>query len=278
MYLSTSQGFGQAELPSAYGKPCLQDDVIGRLFTLPVDTLSKNLDGFVFRSPALRTWHKVWIKQQFVPAIVASWRTDKPIQTIVLVGDADEIGEPAPNYKLGKARAEAVGKELTKQIELKSPGLSAKLTIEVHSRGECWPVVKSGKKEPRNRRVSVFGVRKALATATTTTQQTTPTPKGPNIRDIPETTKRRLEEKDREELERRKYDPLPILPAGKSLRDWLNERLSWVPKRLRDPIVDGVVSGTCAGLAASLDAAGLGGGVGEGLKAMCKAVAQSKVR
>jgi hypothetical protein len=278
MYLSTSQALGQAELPSAYGKPCLQDDVIGRLFTLPVDTLSKNLDGFVFRSSALRTWHKVWIKQQFVPAIVASWRTDKPIQTIVLVGDADEIGEPAPNYKLGKARAEEVGKELTKQIELKSPGLSSKITIEVHSRGECWPVVKSGKKEARNRRVSVFGVRKALATTGKPTQQPPTTQKGPNIRDIPEKIKPELEEKDRAELERRKYDPLPVLPPGKSLRDWLNERLRRVPKWLRDPIVDGVVSGTCAGLASALDEAGLGEGVKEGLKAVCKAVAQGKVR
>ena len=267
MYLSTSQGFGQAELPSAYGKPCLQDDVIGRLFTLPVDTLSKNLDAFVFRSPALRTWHKVWIKQQFVPAIVASWRTDKPIQTIVLVGDADEIGEPAPNYKLGKARAEAVGKELTKQIDLKSPGLSGKITIEVHSRGECWPVVRAE-------------AGRAIATSVCSASgKRLPRPsrrrprrrKGPNIHDIPGLTKQR---KGRtEEIERRvRWLPVP----HPTRRSGLAQReVASAPKWLPDPIVGGVVGGTMADYRVA-DAPG--DGVKEDLKAMCKAMAQIKVK
>ena len=174
MYLHTSLALGQAELPSAYGTACLQDDVKQRVeAALLSDNVSKNLDQFVFKSPKLLDWHRTWIKRQFVPAIVKSFLTDKPIKTIILVGDADEIGTPARNYKLGKERAEAVREELKTQLKLASPGVAAKVTIEVFSRGECWPVVKSGKKEARNRRVEVFGVR---ATAPATKTQPAPDP------------------------------------------------------------------------------------------------------
>jgi len=281
MYLHTTIRLGQAELPSAYGTPCLQDDVKGRVeAALLSDTVSKNLDQFFFKVPGLRAWHRTWIKRQFVPAIVASFRTDKPIRTVILVGDADEIGEPANNYKLGKARAEAVRAELKKQIACANRALAGKVTIEVFSRGECWPLVKTGKKEARNRRVEVFGVR---AAAPTTTPQPGPAPtprppKVPDIRKIPDKTKEDLERKDREALEQRRYDPIPPLPKGKSLRDWLNEKLSFVPKLLRSAIVDAVVSGACGGLGALLDQAGLSNGEKQGVIAICKAVAQGKIR
>ena len=44
-----------------------------------------------------------------------------------------------------------------------------------------------------------------------------------------------------------------------------NENLSFVPKVLRDAIVDAVVSGACAGLGALLDQAGLSNGEKEGV-------------
>jgi hypothetical protein len=282
MYVHTTVRLGQAELPSVSGAPCLQDDVRGRVeAALLSDTVSKNLDQFFFKGSGLRAWHRTWIRRQFVPAIVASFRTDKPIRTVILVGDADEIGEPAPNYKLGKARAEAVREELKKQIALANRGLAGKVTIEVFSRGECWPLVKTGKKEARNRRVEVFGVR---AAAPTTTPQAGPRsapaprpPKVPDIRKLTEKTKKEFEEKDRDTLEQRRFDPIPPLPKGKSLRDWLNEKLSRVPKWLRTLIVNAIVGGSCGGLGALLDQTGLGDGEKEGLKALCKAVAQGKV-
>jgi hypothetical protein len=281
MYLHTSPALGQAELPSAYGTPCLQDDVKQRVeAALLSDNVSKNLDQFVFKSPKLLAWHRTWIKRQFVPAIVKSFLTDKPIKTIILVGDADEIGTPARNYKLGKDRAEAVREELKTQLNLASRGVAAKVTMEVFSRGECWPVVKSGKKEARNRRVEVFGVR-AAAPATKTQPAPDPgqTPKPakvPDIWKIPDKTKKEIEEKDRQALEQRRYDPIPPLPKGKSLRDWLNEKLWWVPKVLRKAIVDAVVTGACTGLGALLDQAGMSNAEKEGVIAMCKAVAQGK--
>lgn len=278
MYLHTAQGFGRAELPSAYGTPCLQDDVAGRLkAAVRADTLSKNLDDFFFKSPALRAWHKTWIKQQFVPVIVASERTSKPVRKIILVGDADEIGQPAFNYKLGKARAEAVSNELKKQIECKSRGLASKIAIEVYSRGECWPAVKSGKKEGRNRRVEVFGVKAEPTVSVTPTQPDKPR-KPPNIRDIPEKTKEMIEEKDRETLERKRYDAIPGLPPNMSIRDWIEKMLSRFPKWLRTRIADAVVSGACALLATLLEQGGATQAEKEALQAACKASAQTKGR
>jgi len=278
MYLHASHPLGQVELPSRSGTLCTQDDVKGRIeAALLSDNVSKTLDDFNFRDPGLRTWHRTWIKRQFVPAIVASFKTNKPIRTVILIGDADEIGEPGPNYKLGKARAESVRAELKKELK----GLATKVTIEVFSRGECWPIIQGGKREGRNRRVEVFGVRDTPAATTTQPPPSpgpTPTKKPPNLRDIPDKIKKELEEKDRRELELRRFDPIPKLPPGKSLRQWLEEHMSFLPKIIRGPIVDAIVSGACAGLGALLDQAGLGNAEKEGLKAMCKAVAQSKTR
>jgi len=279
MYLHTGQGFGQAELPSAYGTPCLQDEVGARLkAAVLADTISKNLDDFCFRGAALRTWHKTWIKQQFVPAIVASERTKKPVRKIILVGDADEIGQPAFNYKLGKARAEAVRKELTGEIELQSRGLGRKIAIEVYSRGECWPAVKSGKKEGRNRRVEVFGVKEAPSAPVAPTPQPGKAAKVPNIRDIPDKTKQQIEEKDRQTLEQKRYDDIPGLPPGASLRDRIERLLARLPKWLRTKIVDAVVSGLCSGLGALMEQAGLNEAEKKALEAACKASAQTKSR
>jgi hypothetical protein len=82
------------------------------------------------------------------------------------------------------------------------------------------------KKEARNRRVEVFGVRDAAPAKTTQTKHDPiPPPKPPNIWDIPDKIKKQLEEKDRQALRQRMFDPIPKLPPGKSLRQWLPERL-----------------------------------------------------
>jgi outer membrane protein OmpA-like peptidoglycan-associated protein len=229
MYIRTHErilahdGLSQAELPSIDGTPCLQDDVRSRLeFARLSDSITKTLDDFPFGEPTLKKTHKTWIRRQLVPAIVASWRTSKPIRTIILLGDADEVGQPSFNYKLGKARADAVSKELTKEIEDQSRGLSSKITIEVYSRGECWPVVKSGKKEKRNRRVDVFALKAEPAKVKPTSP---PTPPGkPDFSLLPEETRERIEEHDRETRERNRFrfdDPIAPHPRGKSLSDWL---------------------------------------------------------
>jgi hypothetical protein len=279
MYLRTYEPLGQADLPSIYGTPCLQDDVVGRLeFALLSEPITKTLDDFYFRRASLRTWHKTWIRRQFVPVIVASWSTSKPIRTIILIGDADEVGDPAFNYRLGKARAEAVSKELTKQIEDKSRGLSGKITIEVYSRGECWPAVKGGKRESRNRRVEVFAVKADPTVTVKPPKPPIPPSKVPDLRRLTDATKKRIEELDRQALERKRFDPIPGPRPGQSLSDWLDEKLHRVPSWLRTRMRDAIVKGACAALATLAEQAGLTGPEKEALQSMCKAAAKTPSR
>ncbi len=81
--------------------------------------IKKTLDDFEGRESELRTKHKVRIKNEFVPRIVLSWRTSKPIykqlvpkivqrlqtskpiRTIILIGHPEEPGTPTFNYNLG---------------------------------------------------------------------------------------------------------------------------------------------------------------------------------
>lgn len=229
MYIQSYAGLGQKELPSTYGTPCLQDDTAKRLeFALFSDTVSKSLDEFNFRESRLRTWHKTWIKRRFVPAVVASWRTSKPIQTIILVGHADEVGEPSINYRLGKDRAAGVANELKTQLEAQSPGLISKITIETYSAGECWPLIKGGKRERRNRYVTVWGVKGAVSTPTPVKPKVdTPVPNVWYTRPLPHSEFHRFE-KAIKDLEAR-------IAATSDPRKW--RYLCWIAK-LKDPRVD----------------------------------------
>jgi hypothetical protein len=112
----SSEGLGQPMLPSRYGTPCIHDDSSKWLdFAVLNKIIPKILNEFNFRDPNLRTWHKTWIKLQFVPAINASWNTSNPIRRIILVGHTDEVGKQSDNYQLGKARANAVAEEIKKE-------------------------------------------------------------------------------------------------------------------------------------------------------------------
>jgi OmpA family len=166
----SSEGLGQPMLPSRYGTPCIQDDSSKWLdFAVLNKIIPKILNEFNFRDPNLRTWHKTWIKLQFVPAINASWNTSNPIRRIILVGHTDEVGKQSDNYQLGKARANAVAEEIKKGI---GPNLSSKIKFETFSSGECQPEIRAYKTDPggrltrvrperekRNRRVDVYAAK-----------------------------------------------------------------------------------------------------------------------
>ena len=164
MYIRTSGHLGQAEMPGVYGTPCLWDkqnlipdwDVMGFIL------VKKNLDDFYVPKFDLRTKHKVWIRNQFVPRIVQSWQTSKPIRTIILVGHTDEPGNLSYNYTLGLNRAKAVCHRIIKEINDRDKGLAKKINIVTFSFGECWPLIKSGKFNRRNRRVEVYATDQEL--------------------------------------------------------------------------------------------------------------------
>ena len=158
MYLHTSEGLGQEKLPSIQDTPCLQDAV--PWMQLGNSIVHRELNEFHFRDPNLRTWHKAWIKNHLIPAILKSWQTTRPIRTIVLVGNADSVGNQSFNYALGLKRAKAVRKRISDGIKAKRPDLLDKIKIEVFSQGECWPL---GKRQRSHRVVSLFATDKTVS-------------------------------------------------------------------------------------------------------------------
>ena len=71
---------------------------------------------------------------------------------------------------------------------------------------------------------------------------------------------------------------IPGLPKGKSLSDWLDEKLPRRPSWLRTRLRDAIVSGACSLVATLVEQTDLGGADKEALKSACKAVAQTKSR
>ena len=137
MYVQTAKTLGQAQLPTASGRPCLEDKVPIAFIALSALIVDQSLERFNFRKSNLRPFHNTWIRHRFVPLILKSWRTARPIRTIILVGHADEVGSPLDNYKLGLARAKAVRDRLLKELARQRPGITAKIAIRTFSSGEC---------------------------------------------------------------------------------------------------------------------------------------------
>lgn len=153
MYIRTSEGLGQTKLPSADKSPCWQDEWPAKIVESAIMNGSTHeLTEFHLGESKLRTKHRAWIKNIFVPAILKSWQTTKPIRTISLIGYADSVGNQLSNYNLGLKRAKAVRQQIIDRIQAKRPDLLSKIKIEVFSQGECWNF---GKKQRFHRRVSV---------------------------------------------------------------------------------------------------------------------------
>ena len=262
MYIQTAEALGQAQLPSTYGTPCLQDAVPWESIYLSGIVVEQTLDEFNYRESNLRTRHKTWIRRRLAPRIIQSWRTSTPIRTIILVGHTDEVGNPSDNYKLGLARAKAVRDQLLKDIESQRPGLGGKIKIEVFSQGECRPLVRSDKRERRNRRVWVGATNEILSPAQPPAPPAPPPPptrqSPPNLRDLPESVKKRIEQEDER---RRLTQPIPTLPRGQSFKEWFDKIMDkfHVPKWLRNKIWDAILGGDQSLASILLEQAGIRG-------------------
>ena len=159
MYVQINEGLGQQPLSSVRDRQCLEDTLAPRIIDeILINNDLPRLAEFHFRESKLRTRHRVWIKKHFVPSLVKSWQTAKPIRTIALIGRTDEVGDPLTNYKLGLERAKAVRKQIVNEILDQNADLLCKIKIEVFSQGECWPTIRSGKRERRNRSVLVVAL------------------------------------------------------------------------------------------------------------------------
>jgi len=280
VYIQIAEALGQAQLPSRSRALCWQDAVPWEPILLSGLMVERTLDEFNYRESNLRTRHKTWIRRRFVPAIVRSWRTSKPMRTIILVGHTDEIGDPLDNYKLGLGRAKAVRDQVLKEIEDQSPGLGAKIKIEVFSQGECWPLVRSGKRERRNRRVWVGAMSEILSPAQPPAPPATPPPPRLQLplklRDLPESVRKRIEQEDER---RRLTQPTPTLPGGRSVKEWFDRIMDQhnVPKLLRNRIWDAIL-GDQSVLGILLDQAGIRGESKEAFMKTIRAVSQAPIR
>jgi hypothetical protein len=197
-----------------------------------------NLDGFEWNKHSLtaRLRNSVGYLAKMVESSLSS---AQPIKTIHLIGHTDNTGPESYNVGLGNRRAQAVADELAK-----FKALVSRVAIVVDpSPGKAKPVADNRTKEGRakNRRVEVF-----VTTAAAVSPTTSPTrPK--DWRKEAEDAARRIEE----EAERRRQEqiynrPVPVLPPGKSISDWLDERLARLPQWLRTKIRDAILKGACA--------------------------------
>lgn len=277
MYIQAAEPLGQAQLPSSSGRPCLQDKVPAEFILLSTLIVDQSLARFNFRQSSLRTFHMTWIRRRLIPVILQSWRTPRPIRTIILVGHADEVGSPLENYKLGLARAEEVRKQVLEELARLRPSITAKIAIRTYSSGECWPRIASGKREARNRRVYVLAMHEQLPARGPMSPAIPPARELSPRFDLPESVKRRVEQEDEG---RRLTQPGPAVPRGRSLREWFDRIMDRhnVPKLLRNKIWDAVVGRNQSLASILLDQAGIRGESKEAILGLVGAGSQVPMR
>jgi hypothetical protein len=196
-----------------------------------------NLDGFEWNQHSLTARLRSLVGY-LAKMVESSLTSAQPIGTIHLIGHTDSTGPESYNVGLGNSRAQAVADELAK-----FKGIASRVAIVVDpSPGKSKPVADNRTKEGRaaNRRVEVF--------VTTAAVSPTTSPTGPkDWRKEAEKAARGVEE----EAERRRQEqiynrPVPVVSPGKSISEWLDERLGRLPQWLRSKIRDAILKGACA--------------------------------
>jgi OmpA family len=232
-----------------------------------------NIDRFEFNRSSLTDRIRSMVNN-LATAVTLSWRTDKPITTVRLVGHTDNIGDEKYNRGLGDRRAQGVKDELLKKL----PGLARKVLILMEpSPGKSMPIAdnRTSDGRARNRRVEVF---------ITTGEVPLPgAPKEPpvDVRKAGEEATKRIEEQAERRREQQRYNqPVPPAPRGKSVSQWLDETLSMLPRWLARRIRNAVINGACHGLEILLNQAGarLGDQQKEELRKQCEAAAKKPIR
>jgi outer membrane protein OmpA-like peptidoglycan-associated protein len=132
----------------------------GRVIHLPPVVITAPgfvLDRFQFNQTAIEPYHEAILKQ-IAERVQQSWRSSAPIRTIRLVGHTDPAGSASYNLTLGARRGLAVRRGLARELEQKERGLSRRVLIMVHSKGEREPRESNDTAKGRalNRRVEVY--------------------------------------------------------------------------------------------------------------------------
>lgn len=224
------------------------------------------LDRFPFdRSTFTRRLDKM--VDDLVAAVTRSWATNQPITSIRLVGHTDSTGTEAYNVGLGDRRAGAVEVALRKRLK----ALASRVKISVQkSPGKMEPRRDNSTADGRevNRRVEVF-----VTVTPRPTPPPTTTPGKPFKGDVtlpPDSVIRTTPDE--------RFQAIPGGPKGRSLQDWLDEKLRRVPSWLRTRLRDAILSGACAAASALLDQADLPGADKAEIETVCKKMAEVKVK
>lgn len=208
-----------------------------------------NLDRFPFNKHSLTPQLNQAV-DHLARHVSASWTTDRPITEIRLIGHTDNTGEEKFNAQLGDKRAQAVKTAL--QARLKS-FMNRVLIVIDPSPGKTAPIANNGTKDgrSRNRRVEVF--------VTFGVVPIPPPPPPP-----PPCIDPRKCIKDVPPVPTPPWPPIPPGPKPKSIEQWLDEKLSRVPKWLAWIIKKAVIEGSCMALEGALGR--VVGGLSEGDK------------
>jgi|GEM_PF-6175522 len=230
MYIWERRGLGEYTFSEA--KP-----VTPSLRSKPPYLRYFNLDGFEWNKHSLTARLQSLIGQ-LAKMVESSLTSTQPIGAIHLIGHTDSTGPESYNVGLGKRRAQAVVDELAK-----FKGLVSRVAIVVGpSPGKSKPVADNRTKEGRaaNRRVEVF------VTPADVSPTTSPTRPKDWRKEAEEAARRVEEEAERRRQEQIYNRPVPVAPPGKSISDWLDERLARLPQWLRSRIRDAILKGACA--------------------------------
>ena len=198
-----------------------------------------NLDGFEWNKHSLTTRLRSLVSY-LTKMVESSLTSTQPIGAVHLIGHTDNTGPETYNVGLGNKRAQAVADELAK-----FKALASRVAIIIDpSPGKTKPVADNRTKEGRaaNRRVEVFVTMSAVPPVVPPTAPT-------DWHKAAEEAAKRVEE----EAERRRQEqiynrPVPVVPPGKSISSWLDERLARLPQWLRSRIRDAILKGACASL------------------------------
>ena len=201
-----------------------------------------NLDQFNWSKASL-TPRLLQMVRHLAEHVRVSWKSMRPIGFIRLIGHTDSTGQEQYNVDLGNRRAQAVKEALEKILQDDIIKGRIRIAISVEkSPGVKEPIANNQIPAGRalNRRVEVFVAAPMAAPPKPTPPPPPPPPPPP-------------------EPQPPYWTPIPPGRPGKSFKQWLDERLKWVPKLLRDKIWDALVGKDFSALSTLLNQAGISG-------------------
>jgi outer membrane protein OmpA-like peptidoglycan-associated protein len=198
-----------------------------------------NLNQFKWNQASL-TPRLLQMLRHLAEHVRVSWNSMRPIGFIRLVGHTDNTGQEQYNVDLGSRRAQAVKDALENLLKEEIAKRRVAISVE-KSPGVKEPVADNRTQAGRalNRRVEVY-----VAPPLGAPPSKRPDPPKPDPPPPPEP-------------QPSYWTPIPPGRPGKSFKQWLDERLKWVPKLLRNTIWDAVVGKDFSLLSTLLDQAGV---------------------